>query len=150
MPLKMKDYSYVGVQLILFVAYVFPVYGRAPYPVLVTQAGFVVSVAGGFVLLLSLVQLNINLSPFPTPKEETKLVRKGLYKYIRHPIYTAILLLFFGYGLYQSSLYKIFITILLAVLFYFKSIYEEKCLEEKFAEYKDYCNKTGRFFPKIF
>lgn len=148
--LKTKDYGYVGMQLMLFVAYIFPVYWSDPHHALITQIGFIISIVGGLVLLLSLAQLNTYLSPFPTPKKETKLIQNGLYKYIRHPIYTGILLLFFGYGLYQSSSYKLCITILLAVLFYFKSIYEEKCMEEKFAEYKNYRDKTGRFFPKFF
>ncbi|PKP27121.1 MAG: hypothetical protein CVU03_00860 [Bacteroidetes bacterium HGW-Bacteroidetes-2] len=87
---------------------------------------------------------------FPTPKADGTLIQTGLYKYIRHPIYTSILMLFLGYSIYQNSFYKLIITLVLGVLFYFKSKYEEKQLAIKFPEYLAYKNKTGRCLPKVF
>ena len=39
---------------------------------------------------LAALQLNRNLSPFPSPKKESKLSTSGAYKYIHHPIYTGL------------------------------------------------------------
>lgn len=113
----------------------------------VQKAGLWIIVLGGLLIILALLQLNKNLSPFPTPKDTTTLLQNGLYKYMRHPIYTGIILFFTGFSLYQNSFYKLGISLLLVVLFHFKSNYEEQRLEQKFPKYKLYKNKTGKFFP---
>lgn len=105
------------------------------------------AVFGGIIMTLALLQLNKNLSPFPTPKESASLLQNGLFKYMRHPIYTGIILLFLGYSVSQNSVYKLLISLLLVILFYLKSNYEEQLLEQKFPDYKQYRNKTGMFFP---
>jgi len=115
----------------------------------IQKIGLFIAGFGGVIIILALFQLNKNLSPFPTPKNNTTLLQNGLYKYMRHPIYTGIILLFTGYSLYQNSFYKLGIALLLVILFYFKSNYEEQRLEQKFPDYKLYKNKTGKFFPWI-
>lgn len=115
----------------------------------IQKIGLLIAVFGGIIIILALLQLNKNLSPFPTPKNNTTLLQNGLYKYRRHPIYTGIILLFTGYSVFQNSFYKLGISLLLVILFYFKSNYEEQRLEQKFPDYKLYKNKTGKFFPWI-
>lgn len=144
-----KDYMYVGIQFILFAVYIIPI------TIITFVTGTVFNIIGIILLalgvlvgLLSIIQLNKNLSPFPTPITGGKLIETGLYKYIRHPIYTGILSTLLGYGLYSGSGYKILITMTLLVLFLYKSKYEEKKLSLVFSEYPEYMKKTGRFFPK--
>lgn len=150
MDLNIKDYLFVGVQFMLFGAYVFDVpLFEVSVPSFFTAVGISIAISGVIVTILALLQLNKNLSPFPTPKSNAELIQTGLYKFIRHPIYTGIILTTFGYGLYSSSLYRIIITIVLVTLFYFKSVYEEKQLLRKFSNYELYIKSTGRFFPKI-
>ncbi|RKN04302.1 isoprenylcysteine carboxylmethyltransferase family protein, partial [Aquimarina sp. AD1] len=66
------------------------------------------------------------------------------------PIYTGILCVVFGYGLYIGSIFKLIIATTIYMLFYFKTKYEEEKLQEFFEEYKVYKATTGRFFPRIF
>ena len=151
MQLEKKDYIYVGLQLLLFVAYILNVdlidinTNR-----IITFIGITIAVIGLLTALIALMQLNTNLSPFPTPKSNTTLITNGVYKFVRHPIYTGIILITFGYGLYTDSLYKIVISIILYTLFYFKSSYEEKRLKTTFSDYEGYQKHAGRFFPKLF
>jgi protein-S-isoprenylcysteine O-methyltransferase Ste14 len=144
-----SDYIYVGIQFILFVVYMIPIteITFATGSVL-DLIGITLLTLGISIGLLSVIQLNKNLSPFPTPITGGELIETGLYKYIRHPIYTGILSTLLGYGLYSGSGYKIFITITLLVLFFYKSKYEEKKLSSVFSEYPEYMKKTGRFLPK--
>lgn len=146
-----KDYIYVGIQFILFAVYVIPVqaitFASATF---VNVLGIILVVIGVLMGLLSVIQLNKNLSPFPTPINGGELIETGLYKYIRHPIYTSIVSTLVGYGLYSGSAYKILITITLLILFFYKSQYEEKKLSLVFKDYPEYMKKTGRFLPKIF
>lgn len=100
--------------------------------------------------ILALLQLNKNLSPFPTPIVGGELIQTGLYKYIRHPIYRSILLSLWGCGLYTGSSYKLIITTILLFLFLSKSRYEEEKLSQVFTAYANYMKRTGRFFPRLF
>ena len=97
----------------------------------------------------SILNLNENLSPFPSPKSNSSLISTGIYRYIRHPIYAGILLSMMGYALYLMSVFKLFITLVLWIVFYFKSNLEERLLQKSvLVEYKDYMEMTGRFFPR--
>lgn len=149
MKINSKDIVLVSIQLVLFIVYTIPVGWSLEFFLWFKIFGWVMAFFGFIVLALALLQLNKNLSPFPTPKNSAVLIQNGLYAWVRHPIYSGILLLFFGYGIYQDSLFKIVITIILWVLFYFKTQYEELQLQLKFPKYVVYKKNTGRFFPTI-
>lgn len=145
-----KDIFYVAVQMILFVAFIAkPDFLNLNLGIGIRLLGSISFVAGMFIVLLAIIQLNRNLTVFPTPKRNSNLVQSGLYKYIRHPIYTGVILVALGFGLYSESAYRLIIGLLLFVLFYFKSKYEEERLKKVFPEYPEYMKKSGRFFPGI-
>ena len=142
-----KDLLFVGTQIMLFAVYLIPIeFHQLLIADLLKSIGLIVAIAGLGVIGLAIVQLNDNLTPFPTPKEKGVLDQTGLYKYIRHPIYTGIILFALGWGVFGESIWKISIGMLLWVLFYFKSSYEETLLMNKFEAYKAYRETTGRFF----
>ena len=148
--MALKNYFYVGMQFLLFIAWLFEIetlkFNRLEFfqPVFLVLSGI-----GFLIVLISILQLNTNLSPFPKPKENATLITSGLFKYIRHPIYSGILIFLFFLSLYFGSGYKIGIVFLLLILFWFKSEYEEKQLCLKYPNYRDYRQNTGRFFPKF-
>lgn len=149
-PKTKKDILFVGLQFLLFIGFVLDI-ELFELPKLLPDfiSGILIAICIS-IFIISLLQLNKNLSPFPSPKINSQLVKNGIYKYIRHPIYTA---LFFGmlvWSLYQQSFYQLLISILILILFYFKSKYEEKLLCKKFEEYKHYMKNSGRFLPKLF
>lgn len=148
--LQRKDFLFVGIQLALFVLYVidFKLLSLKTY-LIMSYFGLSLLLLGILIVLIALLQLNTNLSPFPSPKSNASLIKTGLYKFVRHPIYTGIIVATFGYGLYTGSLYRILISIGLYILFYFKSEYEEERLKMTFPEYKIYRESAGRFFPKF-
>ncbi len=145
------DYLYVGIQFILFVMYIIPL-TRLTFSAIITVkiVGIVLLIIGLLIGFISVIQLHKNLSPFPTPISGSKLIETGAFKYIRHPIYTSILFVLFGYALYVGSVNKISVTLVLLILFFFKSRYEEKKLTSVFVDYPNYRKRTGRFLPKFF
>lgn len=149
MALDRKDYLYVTIQFLLFAAYMLPIrfveWTVAP---IAKWIGLGVAVLGLLIDVLAFLQLNTSLSPYPTPKVGGELVQSGLYAYVRHPIYTGLLLVTFGYAFHEASVYKGLVSIALLVLFYFKTSYEEKRLEAVYPEYPAYRQRVGRFLPR--
>ena len=143
-----KDIFFVGTQLILFVIYLFRLEKLdfiVPYWLQLT--GIFFSIAGVIISLAALLTLNKSLSPFPTPKDSAELIQTGIYKYIRHPIYTGILIFTFGFSMYSENTLRLFIFVALLILFRFKAAYEEKLLQHKYADYTTYKQTTGMFLP---
>jgi protein-S-isoprenylcysteine O-methyltransferase Ste14 len=141
-----KDYIYVGIQLVLFVVYFLPIQNiNINLPEWLRYSGLLMLILGLVLALVALLQINTKLSPFPTPVTSGKLITTGAYSIARHPIYASVLAITLGYAIYTVSLFKFVIFVLLWMLFYFKSKYEEQLLLEKFSHYSDYKQKTRRF-----
>lgn len=149
MKLRSKDYILVGVQTVIFLLYIFdlPIL-QLSFPLFIRNTALVVAILGLLIVLVAILQLNKNLSPFPSPKTNSKLVQNGLYKYVRHPVYSGILIGLGGLAIYSLSGYRFILTLGLYILFDVKSIYEEKLLMKKFPKYVAYRKETGRFLPK--
>lgn len=145
------DYVLVGLQVLLGIAYVLPVGAYWPQALPQTPAWLagLAIVLGLFMGGNGLWQIRGHLTPFPSPKAHAQLVTDGAYAVVRHPIYTGIVLILAGYALYSAHAYRMAITALLLVLFYFKSGYEERKLLEMFSEYRWYKRHVGRLWPRL-
>lgn len=142
------DYFYVGIQGLLFVLYALTSPGfEFDLPPVISFLSLLIGLTGLCTCGLALLQLNKNLSPFPTPLRDGELVTHGVYRLARHPIYTGLLLLTLGLALFSGSGFRLLITLGLLLLFYFKSSYEERLLTQKFPEYSNYQEQVGRFMP---
>jgi protein-S-isoprenylcysteine O-methyltransferase Ste14 len=144
--IRNKDIFYVGLQLFLFVLY-FAVPFTFNVPGLIRYLGLIIAVAGVAECVLAILQLNKNLTPFPTPVKGGNLIRTGLYKFVRHPIYGGLILFFTGYAVYTQNFGRILVSLALWILFYHKSKYEESLLRKRYPEYESYSKITGRLFP---
>lgn len=100
-------------------------------------------------ILAAAFTLQRSLTAMPIPKENGKMARQGLYRYVRHPMYTSVLLFSLGIALYSGTLYKYLLVGSLLLLFYLKSSYEESFLSEKYPDYSNYAKVTPRFLPKL-
>tara|TARA_R110002050_G_scaffold143876_5_gene269254 strand:- start:812 stop:1267 length:456 start_codon:yes stop_codon:yes gene_type:complete len=141
-----KDYTFVSIQLVLFLVYVLPVellvLNVAEW---LRYSGLVVAISGLVIGIIALLQINTKISPFPTPLLKSELITNGAFSISRHPIYMSILAITLGYAVFEASLFKFIIFLLLWLLFYFKSKYEEQLLVDKFPQYSNYQQKTRRF-----
>ena len=146
--IAIKDLVFVGIQAILLLIFFIPV-STFPFYVInyIRFASLGISVFGILVIIIAILQLNKSLTPFPTPKESGTLIKVGLYKYARHPIYSGIILTSIFLGIFDESIWKITIGFALYLLFFFKSQYEEKMLIKHYKDYTSYKLKTRRFFP---
>jgi len=79
-------------------------------------------------------------------------MKQGIYKYIRHPIYSGSIIGVLGFGLvFRALIVLIFCLFLYFIIFRQRMIYEEQILEDKFGqEYVTYKKKTKRLIPFIY
>jgi len=106
--------------------------------------------AGMGVSVWARANLGTNWSGTVTLKENHSLVRTGPYQYIRHPIYSGILLAICGgavaIGEWRGLIGFAFALIALA----HKSKAEEKIMRQTFPEYEEYAGKTAALVPFVF
>ena len=104
-------------------------------------------------LLLSFIaalRLGKNLTPLPCPKDDSQLVQLGLYRFVRHPIYSGVLLVGFGWLLIYPYALILLYVVALAIFFEFKIKLEERWLLEKFPAYSEYCKKVKKLIPWVY
>ena len=78
------------------------------------------------------------------------LIKKGVYKVVRHPLYASIIWMIYSVGiLCQNYLVIILNTIIFIPFMYYRAKQEEKELINVFDEYEKYKKNIGMFFPKI-
>lgn len=105
---------------------------------------------GLLVAILGRTQLGGNWSDIETAEVLTKqrVVSHGVYRFIRHPIYTGDLLLLYGLELALNS-WLIVGVVLLTPIVLRQAVKEEDMLRQELDGYDEYCTKTRRFIPFI-
>jgi len=84
------------------------------------------------------------------PRERTRLVTTGIYRYTRNPCVLGVDLVVLGTLLIAPSLLALLAVALNLVGFHLKVRAEEEYLQRTHgADYKVYCARTGRYLPKI-
>ena len=111
--------------------------------IVISGIGFCVGIYAITVNKLS----NFNITP--EIKENAELITTGAYKYIRHPMYLAVLLIMFGVLITGLTILSSVIYLLLVFVLYLKAKKEESLWMEKIREYEDYQKTTKMFIPFI-
>jgi protein-S-isoprenylcysteine O-methyltransferase Ste14 len=88
------------------------------------------------------------LSPLDPPRH---LVVRGLYRYVRNPMYLSVTLIVLGEVLVTGSReLALYWVIWFACVNLFVVGYEEPTLRRQFGDaYEDYCRRVGRWIPRI-
>jgi len=86
----------------------------------------------------------------PEPSPHATLITDGPYHFIRHPMYTAILMGSVGLLIHQFTWLRLLIVIALAIVLVGKLTWEERMLLQKFEDYRDYMRRSKRLIPFIF
>lgn len=123
-----------------------------PLPYELRTFGVFTGYLGTIFISLTLLKLKKVYSATLSIRNDHELVQDGIYKYIRHPIYTGFILLHIGVTLSLSNIIVAIVWILGLFIFLLHRVpKEEELLEYYFQDtYRDYKTRTGMFFPKIF
>lgn len=112
-------------------------------------AGGLLFLIGGVIGVAGVVQLGRNRTPFPRPRPGSTLVRQGVYRWCRHPLYLSVLLASVGWALLFQSAASLGLAALLIPFFQAKARHEEVWLRAAFPDYDDYARRVGRFVPRF-
>lgn len=120
-----------------------------PDPTAAVVAGMVLMVAGAVLRRYCFYALGRSFTGVVTVKEGQQLVQSGPYRFVRHPSYTAAILMFTGVGVALESGISVGILLLAHCYLYGRRVaVEEKALVETLGEaYTAYMLRTKRFIP---
>lgn len=147
--------GWVAAQLVLFagigLAGLASISSRPGGPIPIALAfGAAVTAVGLLMVVRAAADLGSNLTPFPRPRAVAALVDRGTYRFVRHPIYTGLVVAGVGWSSATISPLALVLTALLALLFDAKSRREEAWLVERLPEYAAYRARTRKFVPGIY
>ena len=114
------------------------------------MAGAVICICGLVFTLWARYTLAGNWSSDVTFKQDHELIRKGPYRFVRHPIYTGLLVMFVGTTLHIGQLRCLLGFPLVAIGFWIKLRQEERLLVRHFPEaYPNYRREVKALVPFV-
>ncbi len=143
---SVRSYILVGVQFACIMAFL------VSGPWIARQVWFLTLELSGILLMawavLTMRVTKVNV--FPEVRAGSRLVTNGPYRWVRHPMYTALLLITLALLCESFSYWRGVWWILLGADLIVKLSYEEKLLGEIFDDYESYRSRTWRLVPRIF
>ena len=88
-----------------------------------------------------------NFNIRPEPKAGGQLVRRGPYRYVRHPMYAALMLAMPGFCLGYDAPWRWAAFAALLIVLVVKASIEERAMTARHPDYADYARSTKRFVP---
>jgi protein-S-isoprenylcysteine O-methyltransferase Ste14 len=120
-------------------------------PSMVRLPWLAISAAGVLAGLYTLMHNRLgNFDVYPEPLPNACLVTSGPYRWIRHPMYSSLLLMMLGIAIYYHALPNYAGLALLAVAVFGKIRLEERHLHLRFEDYSAYVERTHRLIPKVY
>jgi protein-S-isoprenylcysteine O-methyltransferase Ste14 len=117
---------------------------------LLDVAAILITIAGMLFAVWARVYLGRNWSSAPMIREQHELIRSGPYRWVRHPIYTGILLAMVGTALANGKVRGVLAVGLVWLGWIIKSRMEEEFMVRNFGgEYEEYRRTTGALIPRL-
>jgi protein-S-isoprenylcysteine O-methyltransferase Ste14 len=91
-----------------------------------------------------------NFNIRPEPKASGRLVTGGPYRYVRNPMYSAVLLFAAAEVVAYADPWKFLCWLALALVLLAKAMLEERGLREQHPGYAEYAQRVRRFIPGLF
>jgi protein-S-isoprenylcysteine O-methyltransferase Ste14 len=150
-PRKHGFYRFFGWELTLFLVVInLPVWFDDPLSLHQT-ASWILLLASILVAGIGFLQLFHFGKPTGFFENTSTLVEKGFFKFIRHPLYSSLIMGSWGVALKNPDLLSLMTAMAATICYFFTSKVEEEEMLEKFGEdYRAYMRHTKMFIPFIF
>lgn len=142
---KVKAYALVAIQMgaIAFILLTGRPLAGNPFLLILQAAGLLT----GIWAVAAMGSGNTHVTPLVG--EDARLVTSGPYAFIRHPMYSSVLLALWPLIVDHPSLPRLAAGVILTIDLCFKMIFEERLLKQHFAGYEAYMKKTKRLIPFV-
>lgn len=145
---RVVAWVFVLVQLVLLAAvFLLPAGEIWTSPRWLTAGSRILSLLGLVLVGLGLIDLGRSATPLPTPVRDGALRTSGLYRHVRHPIYSGVMALAIGSAIPSGSLGVTTAAAALVVWLNIKARWEESRLSARYPAYDAYAAGTPRFIP---
>ncbi|MCB0758971.1 MAG: isoprenylcysteine carboxylmethyltransferase family protein [Flavobacteriales bacterium] len=105
---------------------------------------------GLLVFLLAATSLGVNnFTAMPVPREGNTLSKKGIYRFVRHPMYLSVLLCGAAVALGAPTIWRWMALGLALIVLLVKIGYEERRLTAKHPEYPELMRGVARLVPGV-
>jgi protein-S-isoprenylcysteine O-methyltransferase Ste14 len=120
-------------------------------PVVAVSLGIVLMMAGALLRRYCFHALAASFTGIVKVQPGQQVVQTGLYRYVRHPSYTAAFIMFIGVGVGLESWLSVGILFLACCGLYGRRVaVEERALAQTLGSaYTDYMRRTKRFIPFV-
>ena len=96
---------------------------------------------------VALLQMRNSFRVKPTPRPDATLVREGIYRHLRHPMYSAVLGICAAITLHHRTVAVLAMALLNLVFYVLKARYEEGRLDAHYASYAAYRARSWGLIP---
>ena len=126
-------------------------FAQVELPAWIRLAGAPLAGAGLALFKWMFVHLGLNVTSTSMPRAQATLITSGPYRWVRHPMYSAVVLLVAAASLLTANRIVALGGLAMFALLAARSRVEERRLVEKFGDaYRAYQRRTGRFLPRLF
>jgi len=143
---KTKYYILVGLQFLG----IFLIFSSGSI-ILSSTILFLVEITGILLGLWAIYSMRIgNFNITPEIKQSGEMVTRGPYKFVRHPMYLAIIVTLSPIVIDHFTYARLVVLILLFAVLIYKINIEEELLLKHFEKYKEYSEHSWRIIPFLY
>jgi len=115
----------------------------------VSFTGIAVVAIGLLIQSIAILTLGRLFSGYVILKKGHRVVRSGVYRYVRHPAYVGASLQAIGFPLILNAHWGLIFSVLFVITLLIKIKYEERVLAKQLPEYEKYQKEVGMLIPKL-
>lgn len=145
---KAVGWGLVAIQALLIVGIILTPTGIDwPLPSAAKTAATVLTVVGAALVVWAVVVFGRGVTPSPMPSKKATLQTRGPYRWVRHPMYTGVILWMAGSALARSNWLAVVLWVALIGFFLAKISWEERRLVETYPGYRSYKDSVPALVP---
>ena len=134
---------------LIIVILVVPVGDAWPLTPVVAAGSTALTWAGIGLLVWAIAVFGRGVTPSPLPSQKAQLRTRGPYRWIRHPMYTGVIMLMTGAMLDRRSWLAAILWVILVGFLVAKARWEEQRLVETYPDYAEYRETVSAFVPTL-
>jgi protein-S-isoprenylcysteine O-methyltransferase Ste14 len=110
-----------------------------------------IAAVGALIAIWAWITMGLfRLRVIPNPSKHAVLLEHGPYRFIRHPMYSGLLIAALGLVLTNPAPWRIITWLALVIVLVIKTRHEEPLLLRHFDNYHEYQSRTWRFIPLVY